>query len=177
MVERKDTMKIKLGARVRALLVAAVLILAIYLVVPVSAKKNSLTALGTIDGYVDAYSSVIVGGHWSVTVKDGVLNYSAMYHELNLAVGIPENSPVGSVDIFTHIFTTTDYEFKGNVLTFTGTMHFWKVWAKLDGTTEVITGQKYHIITITKDTFFLDSYETDQFNQDWDRYGTTTRFQ
>ncbi len=172
-------------SRTRALMVATALILAISIIVPVAAKKPThLEASGTIDGYVDAWSSVIVGGHWSVTVKEGVLQYTAMYHELNLAED-PEMSPVGSVDIFTHIFTTDDpddYELKGNVLKFSGEMQVVKVWTKLDWTTEVIIRDPSLVtITITKDTFYLDSLPPgpvpgDPWDQCWDRYGTTNYF-
>ena len=168
-------------ARTRALIVATVLILAISIIVPISAKKPThLEASGTIDGYVDAWSSMIVGGHWSVTVKEGVLQYKAIYHELNLDE-VAENSPVGSVDIFTHQFTTDDpddYELKGNVLTFSGTIERWKVWSKVDGTTEPMLANQFVSITITKDTFFLDSFPPGPGpgGNDGDRYGKTNYF-
>ena len=167
--------------RTRPLIVAAVLILAIAIIVPVSAKKPTrLEASGTIDGYVDVPSAMIVSGHWSVTVKEGVLQYKAIYHELNL--DIIENSPVGSVDIFTHTFTCgpDDYELKDNVLTFSGTIERWKVWSKIDGTTEPLLANQLVSITITKDTFFLDSSPQGPgpgpSGNDWDRYGKTNYF-
>jgi hypothetical protein len=169
-------------SRTRALIVSAVLILAIAIIVPVSAKNPTrLEASGTIDGYVDAWSAMIVSGHWSVTVKEGVLQYTAMYHELNLDEGV-EHSLVGSVDIFTHTFTSEpdDYELKDNVLTFSGTIERWKVWSKDDGTTEPVLANQLVSITITKDTFYLDTDPTgpgpSPDGQDWDRYGKTNYF-
>lgn len=178
-----QAIKIKfVTSRTRALIVATVLILAIAIIVPVSAKKPTrLEASGTIDGYVDAWSAMIVSGHWSVTVKEGVLQYKAFYHELNLDK-IEENSLVGSVDIFTHTFTSDpdDYELKNNVLTFSGTIERWKVWSKVDGTTEPLLANQLVSITITKDTFFLDSSPQGPGpgpgGNDWDRYGKTNYF-
>ena len=169
--------------RTRSLIVAAVLILAISIILPVSAKKTtSYKASGTIDSYADTWSSVIVGGHWSVTINKGVLQYTAMYHELNLDATI-ENSPVGSVDIFTHIFTTDnpdDYELKGNILTFSCTMQVWKVWTNPDWETEVVSWYRDDTITITPTTFYLDTNPPGSVpgagGQDWDRIGTTTQF-
>lgn len=171
-------------ARTRALIVSTVLILAISIIVPISAKKPTYyKASGTIDRYHDTWSSVIVGGHWSVTVNDDELQYAAMYHELNLDDAV-EDSPVGSVDIFTHIFTTDDpddYELKGNALTFSGMMQVTKVKTKLDWTTEVLFWGSQVTITITPNTFYLDSLPLGEgpgtLGQDWDRHGTTTYFQ
>ena len=169
-------------SRTRALIVATALILAIAIIVPVSAKKPTrLEASGTIDGYVDAWSARIVSGHWSVTVKEGVLQYKAFYHEMNLDE-IEENSTVGSVDIFTHTFTSDpyDYEVKSNVLTFSGTIERWKVWSKVDGMTEPVLANQLVSITITKDTFYLDDGPLGPVpsvdGQVWDRYGKTNYF-
>ena len=171
--------------RTRPLIVAAVLILAISIILPVSAKKTtSYKASGTIDSYADAWSAVIVGGDWSVTINnEGVLQYTAMYHELNLDE-TEENSPVGSVDIFTYIFTTDnpdDYEVKGKVLTFSGTIETWKVWTTIspDWATVVVSGPRDVTITITPTTFYMDFDPPGPLpgadGQDWDRYGTTTQ--
>lgn len=57
--------------RTRPIIVAAVLILAISIILPVSAKKTtSYKASGTIDSYANAWSAVIVDGHWSVTINE-----------------------------------------------------------------------------------------------------------
>jgi hypothetical protein len=164
--------------RTRPIIVAAVLIFAISIILPVSAKKTtSYKALGTIDSYADAWSAVIVGGDWSVTVNnEGELQFTAMYHELNLNE-TEENSPVGSVDIFTFIVTTDnpdEYEIKGKTLTFSGTMQTWKVWTMIDWTTTVLSGPRDVTITITPTTFYMDTDPAG--GQDWDRYGTTTQF-
>jgi len=134
-----------------------------------------LKASGTIDGYVDAWSSEIISGKWSVHVKGDELVYKAMYKELNLDEEA-EESPVGSVDIFTHTFSTDSYELEGDVLTFEGSMQVKKVWTKLDWTREIVYWDSYMIITVTTDTFFLNSYPHDPDPEGWDREGTTTRF-
>ncbi len=170
------------NARMRALIVAAILILAISTVVPVSAKKTlqSYKASGTIDGYVDVWSSEIVSGRWSVNVKGENLTYKARYKELNLFDGEPEYSPVGSVDIFTHSFSADGFDIYGDTLVFWGTTHIRKVWRKLDGTTEVVRRDSYVTITITETTFYLDYSPPGPgpgvYDQDWDRNGTTTHF-
>jgi hypothetical protein len=165
--------------RTRILIVSAVLILAIYIILPVSAETPYYKASGTIDSYGDAWSAVIVGGHWSVTINEGVLQYTAMYHELNLDEDA-ESSPRGSVDIFTYIFTTEDYELKGKVLTFSGTIEAWKVWTTIpDWTTVPVPGFRDATITITPTTFYMDTDPPGPGpgpdGQDWDRYGTTTQ--
>lgn len=111
---------------------------------------------------------------WSVTVKGDDLKYKARYKELNLYDGEPEYSPIGSVDIFTHNFTTKDFTLANEVLTFSGEIQVKKVWRKLDGTTEVVRWKRYVTITITPDTFYLDCAPV--YDQDWDRTGTTTHF-
>lgn len=112
-----------------------------------------------------------------------MLQYTAMYHELNLDE-TEENSPVGSVDIFTYIFTTDnpdDYELKGKVLTFSGTIETWKVWTTIspDWATVVLPRFSPATITITPTTFYMDTVPQGPGptgGQDWDRYGTTTQF-
>jgi len=157
----------------RILTVSAVLLLAIYITFPVSAETPHYTASGTIDSYGDAWSAAIVGGHWSVTINEGELNFTAMYHELNLDETI-ESSPRGSIDIFTHIFTTYDYELKGKVLTFSGSIETWKVWTTSPDWTTVIDPMILDAtITITPTTFYMDTLPAS--GQDWDEYGTTTQ--
>ena len=170
----KESKKMKfVTTRTRILIVSAVLILAIYIILPVSAEPSYYKASGTIDSYGNAWSAVIVGGHWSVTINEGVLQYTAMYHELNLDA-TEENSPRGSVDIFTYIFTTEDYELKGKTLTFSGEIEFSKVWTtNPDWATVPVTGTRLATITITPTTFYMDTDPSD--GQDWDRYGTTTQ--
>jgi hypothetical protein len=147
---------------------------------PVSAKQEKLIlkASGTLDSYVEAWSSEIISGKWSIQVKGDELVYKATYKELNLDE--IEDSPVGSVDIFTHTLTTDSYEIEGNVLTLEGTMHVKKVWTKLDWTIEVQHWDSDIIITLTPDTFFLDSLPfgagPGTLDQDWDREGTTKHF-
>ncbi len=164
-------------SRKRALIVATALVIAISIIVPVYANKPiNFEASGTIDGYVDAWSAMVVSGHWSVTIKEGVLEYKAIYFELNLDAD-EEDSPEGSVDIFTHTFTTNDpddYELKGNVLTFSGTIERWKVWSKDGGTTEPVLANQFVSITITRETFFLDHQTSG--SQDWNKYGKTNYF-
>ena len=160
--------------RTRILIVSAVLILAISIILPVYAKTPYYKASGTIDSYGNAWSAVIVDGHWSVTINEGVLQYTAMYHELNLNE-TEETSPRGSVDIFTYIFTTEDYELKSKTLTFSGIIETWKVWTtNPDWETVALTRFSYATITITPTTFYMDTAPSG--DQDWDRYGTTTQF-
>jgi hypothetical protein len=123
----KESKKMKFETtRTRILIVSAVLILAIYIILPVSAETPYYKASGTIDSYGDAWSAVIVGGHWSV--------------------------------IFTYIFTTEDYELKGKVLTFSGTIEAWKVWTTIpDWTTVPVPGFRDATITITPTTFYMDT--------------------
>ena len=166
--------------RINSLILTSILILSIFTIAPVYAKKtSSYKASGTIDSYVDVWSSEIVSGRWSVNVKGEDLKYKAMYKELNLAEW-PEDSPVGSVDIFTHRFSADGFDIDGDTLVFWGTMHIRKVWRKLDGTTEVVGWDSYVTITITPDTFFLDSSPPGSgpgaYDQYWDRIGTTTHF-
>ena len=145
--------------------------------VTVSAKQDRLIfkASGTIDYYVDAESAEIISGHWSIQVKGEELIYKAMYKELNLDEEI-EQSPEGSVDIFTHTLTTDAYELDEDVLTFEGDMQVKKVWTTLDWKKEVQYWDSYVIITVTPDEFFLNSYPHDPDPEGWDREGTTIHF-
>lgn len=150
-------------------------------IVLISAKKPiTYKAMGTVDSYVDASSAEIIPGHWSVTIEDDELVYRATYCELNLD-DIIEGSPIGSVDIFTHTFTTDDFEFiqdansPNQVLTFSGNIEVRKVWVKPDWTREIVTWNYEAIITITYDTFYFD-WDPSGLNPsypDWDRVGTT----
>ena len=160
------------------LVLALILTMTTITVLPISAKKPiTYQARGTIDSYADAWSSEVISGSWSVRVKGDKLTYTAMYRELNLDE--IEDSPVGSVDIFTHKFTTDDFEIDGDVLTFEGWIQVKKVWVKLDWKREVVRWDGHVTITITPDTYYLDSDPQGPgpgvLGQDWDRLGTTTR--
>ncbi len=143
-------------------------------------KPITYKAMGTIDSYVDASSAEIIPGHWSVKIEDDELVYRATYCELNLDEAV-EGSPFGSVDIFTHTFTTDDFEFtqdansRNHVLTFSGNIEVRKVWVKPDWTREIVTWDYEAIITITPETFYFDWDPSGQSSdpQDWDRVGTT----
>ncbi|MCK4817806.1 hypothetical protein KA005_18695 [bacterium] len=157
------------------LVLALILTIAGVSILSISAKKPiHYKAMGTIDSYVDAWSAEVIPGHWSVKIVDDVLVYSASYGELNLDEGV-EGSPFGSVDIFTHTFTTDDFDIKYHVLTFSGSIEVRKVWVKPDWTREIVTWDYDAIITITPDTFFFDWDPSGESTspQDWDRVGTT----
>ena len=143
-------------------------------------KPITYKAMGTIDSYIDASSAEIIPGHWSVKIEDGELVYRAMYCELNLDEAV-EGSPVGSVDIFTHTFTTDDFDViqdvssHNHVITFSGMIEVRKVWVRPDWTREILTWEYEAIITITPDTFYFDWDPSGQSPPypDWDRVGTT----
>jgi len=141
--------------------------------VPAFAKKGEYyVARGSIDYYVDAWTSEVHNGMWKVTLIDGELEYTAQYTERNLDEGEPEYSPVGSIDVFWHTFTMENYEVDGDTLTFTGVLHVKKLWKKLDMTREVRYWDTYDvIITVDSETFYLDTAPT--HGQNWDRVGTT----
>ena len=167
--------------KTKLLLVTSLMVLLTMGTVLVSAKKTETRykASGTIDDYANTWSSEIISGRWSVAIKGDVLTYKGMYWELNLYEQ-PEDSPVGSVDIFTHRLTTSVFEFDvDGVLTFTGTAHVRKIWRKLAETTEILSFDPEFTITVTPESFLLvqpppvlgDPF----YGQDWDRTGTTTK--
>lgn len=168
------------GQNKSKLILLGVILLLLTQTVPISAKVNKpiLTASGTIDSYEDTWSAEIISGKWSIQVKGDILIYKAKYKERNLDE--IEDSPVGSIDIFTHNLSTDSYEIDGNVITFEGTMQVKKVWTKLDWTKEVMYWDSDVKITVTPDKFFLDSLPFGSgpgtLDQDWDRTGTTTCF-
>ena len=137
-------------------------------------------AMGTIDSYVNVSSAEIMPGHWFVKIEDDELLYKATYYELNFDEKV-EESPVGSVDIFTHTLSTSSFDIKNyagssnHVLTFSGMVQIRKVWVKPDWTREIVTREYEVNITITPYSFYLDWDPEDQSTsyQDWDRVGTT----
>lgn len=140
-------------------------------------SKPEFKAKGTIDAYVNAYSAEVTWGHWTVTLRNGEVEYSAMYKERNLDEAI-ENSPFDSVDHFWHTLTVEDYSYDGETLWFRGVLHVEKLWVKLDGR-KVKTGWDTYPVTIIVDStsFYLDSPPEGEglgvYDQDWDRTGTT----
>ena len=160
------------------LILGCLLMLSTLSALPVSAKKGQYyIARGTIDSYVDAWSSEVKKGWWTVRVIEDNIEYSAFYQEKNLAEW-PEDSPIGTIDLFWHTFTVEGQTLDGDTLTFWGILHVEKLWCKLDGTRERVTWDTYPVtITINSDSFFLDSPPAgagpDINGQDWDRIGTT----
>jgi hypothetical protein len=156
-------------------LLALVFTTAITPAVPV--KAINMWANGTIDSYVDAWSSEIVWGRWYVEVVGDTVNYEAVYLERNLDSDI-EQSPEGSIDVFIHEFSVEGFAVVGGRLEFWGTLHVKKWWAKLDGTREWVEWDTSPVtITMTSRRFYLDSPppgpEPDPLEQDWDRVGRT----
>lgn len=144
---------------------------------PIYAKNPSFMARGTIDAYMDVWSSEIVMGSWRVKLEDGNIEYEAIYVERNLDEDI-EDSPMDSTDTFWHSFTAEGYELEGDNLQFWGTLHVEKLWSKMDGSKEFVSWDSYPVrITLDSKSFYLDVQPLGPglgwYDQDWDRAGRT----
>lgn len=157
--------------------VACAICALIVLAMPAHAVKPTYTARGTIETYVDVWSSEITWGRWNVELRDGEIDYQAKFIEKNLDAEI-EDSPVGSTDTFWHSFTTEGYSLEGDTIRFWGTLHVEKLWSRLDGGTEKVSWDiNPVVITVDPLSFYLDVPPPEAgpgwFDQDWDRVGTT----
>lgn len=80
-------------------------------------------ATGTIDSYEEGVeSSEVIGGSWTMMIKDGMASFSGSYRELNIDP-VAELSPAGSVDMFRMWMETGDYYFDGDTLVVEGEMN------------------------------------------------------
>ena len=90
----------------------SVIVLAL-LVQPVSAKGIEYKANGKVTSYMNydpenPGSSMVIGGNWNLKIKDGKVDFTLFYREMNLISEEEGGAPVGSVDHFT--ITLTDQE-------------------------------------------------------------------
>lgn len=162
------------------LLALGLVVILTMLVLPASAKKeNTYSAQGKLTDYEGAWTSRIVSGTWSVTVIDGqVVEFSIHYVEENLSSGEPENSPVGSKDIFWNDLTwasTPDIS-ADKVLTFDCTGRVTKLWSTMDGGKEWVTWNSdpniWHV-TVGPDGILIE--KPSSYGENWNTLGTTTK--
>jgi len=92
--------------------------------------------------------------------------------ERNLNEGI-EQSPINSIDLFwMYITDVEEVEIDGENCEIIGTMHYVKLWRKLDGTSEIVEFEYPVAITIDSLTIYID-LPTPILGQNFDYYGTT----
>jgi len=151
--------------------------LTLVVVTPVNAANRTYTAGGTVTTYVDAWSSYIVSGHWSVVVSGNtVTEFKMLYVERNLDWTI-EDSPDGSSDQFWHeLIWASAPTINDGVLSFDCTMKITKLKSMMDGTKSwVIWDTAVFHITIGPDGMLLDRPPFPSTpEQDFDVVGTTT---
>lgn len=143
--------------------------------VPVNAEKKTFSAGGAVTGYVDTWTSKIIAGTWSVSVRGDDIDFKVFYVEENLDTGYPEYSPIGSHDQFWDEMTWHSAPvITGDTLTFDCIFHVNKLWSTLDG------GKQWYYwdtviqhITISPQGLYIDKPLGDD-GQDWDTVGTVT---
>jgi PKD repeat protein/ABC-type branched-subunit amino acid transport system substrate-binding protein len=122
----------------------------------VSVEPKTYSAEGSLESYVNAPTAEIVLGHWKVEVRGGALLFEARYIERNLN-STPENSPVGSLDSFNlKAFQVTGIVLRGVTLTFNCSLHFDKLWAKLDGSHVWTEFELPAKVNVTSTGIFID---------------------
>lgn len=90
---------------------------------PRHGSGTEFKANGRIESYEEwVTSSEILDGHWSITVRNGVVKFTGFYRELNIDPTV-EMSPAGTVDRFKLYMESTDYWYEGDTLVILGTMH------------------------------------------------------
>ena len=141
----------------------------------VNAEKKSFSAGGAVTAYVDVWTSGVVGGTWSVSVKGDTIDFRVYYLEENLQSGYPEFSPVGTVDHFNDVMTWYSTPvITGDTLTFDCTFHVQKLWCTMDGGREwYYWDTAIQHVTISPAGLYIDKPLGDD-GQNWDTVGTVT---
>jgi PKD repeat protein/ABC-type branched-subunit amino acid transport system substrate-binding protein len=121
-----------------------------------SVEPKTYSAEGSLESYVDAPTAEIVLGHWKVEGRGGALLFEARYIERNLN-STQENSPVGSLDSFNlKAFQVTNIVLRGVNLTFNCSLHFDKLWTKLDGSHVWTEFELPANVNVTSTGIFID---------------------
>ena len=90
---------------------------------PRQGSGTEFKANGRIEIYEEwVTSSEIIGGSWTITVRNGVAQFRGMYRDLNIDPA-EELSPAGTVDVFKLYMDSEDYWYEGDTLVVVGVMH------------------------------------------------------